>query len=315
VEHETNEFKGGRVHRNAVPGQATRQSSVAPSSARRKAIKRQVFYAVRKGRQTGIFQSWEMAKKHVEGFGGAQYKKFATAHDAAMYLNVPTPATNQAIPVVGTPTRGASGIATARSGMSRPRLATTASQDDQEEDEDEREEPRAQNRVVVNTDGACRYNGRPNAISGIGVFWGKGDGRNVRQLGPTPHTNNRAELMAILMALQIYDRDLSLQEAGPLVVRTDSEYGINSLQTWLAQRIENNWKTKSGAAVQNLDLLFPIVDLLRQHPETRLEFVKGHSGDYGNETADALANEAIDAHLKRIALKRMNSQQDDDDDS
>ncbi len=44
------------------------------------------FYAVKKGRATGIFHSWEECKKQIEGFSEAAYKSFPTAEEAARYL-------------------------------------------------------------------------------------------------------------------------------------------------------------------------------------------------------------------------------------
>lgn len=40
------------------------------------------FYVVWKGRETGIFDSWESCKKHVTQFEGAQYKAFSTEEEA-----------------------------------------------------------------------------------------------------------------------------------------------------------------------------------------------------------------------------------------
>ena len=44
-------------------------------------------YAVRIGRQTGIFESWDECKKQVIGFSGAEYKSFLCSKDAEAYLN------------------------------------------------------------------------------------------------------------------------------------------------------------------------------------------------------------------------------------
>ena len=44
------------------------------------------FYAVKKGRETGIFQTWDECKKQVDGFSGALYRSFATYQDAKEYL-------------------------------------------------------------------------------------------------------------------------------------------------------------------------------------------------------------------------------------
>ena len=44
------------------------------------------FYAVKVGRTTGIFNTWDDCKKQVDGFGGAIYKSFPTAKEAMEYL-------------------------------------------------------------------------------------------------------------------------------------------------------------------------------------------------------------------------------------
>ena len=45
------------------------------------------FYAVKKGRNTGIFTTWEACKASVNGYSGAQYKSFSTVEEAEIYLN------------------------------------------------------------------------------------------------------------------------------------------------------------------------------------------------------------------------------------
>lgn len=44
-------------------------------------------YAVRNGRQVGIFSSWEDCKRSVDGFSGAEYKSFKSRKDAINYLH------------------------------------------------------------------------------------------------------------------------------------------------------------------------------------------------------------------------------------
>lgn len=46
-----------------------------------------MFYVVRKGRETGIYSTWDEAKKQVEGVKGAEYRKFKEEADAHIYLN------------------------------------------------------------------------------------------------------------------------------------------------------------------------------------------------------------------------------------
>jgi ribonuclease HI len=44
------------------------------------------FYAVRKGRSVGIFETWEQCKAQVIGYSGAEYKSFTKYSDAENYI-------------------------------------------------------------------------------------------------------------------------------------------------------------------------------------------------------------------------------------
>lgn len=44
------------------------------------------YYAVRNGRETGIFISWEDCRNSVDGFAGAEYKSFKTKQEALAFL-------------------------------------------------------------------------------------------------------------------------------------------------------------------------------------------------------------------------------------
>ena len=45
------------------------------------------FYAVRKGRKTGICTTWDECRKYVKGYSGAEYKSFTDKKEAESYLN------------------------------------------------------------------------------------------------------------------------------------------------------------------------------------------------------------------------------------
>ena len=44
------------------------------------------FYAVRKGKTPGIYESWEACKRNVDGYPGAQYKSFKTRKEAEQFV-------------------------------------------------------------------------------------------------------------------------------------------------------------------------------------------------------------------------------------
>lgn len=47
------------------------------------------YYAVKRGKITGVFQSWEECRAAVEGYPGAEYKGFALLEEANAYLGCP----------------------------------------------------------------------------------------------------------------------------------------------------------------------------------------------------------------------------------
>lgn len=47
------------------------------------------YYAVKKGKVTGVFETWEECRNAVEGYPGAQYKGFSTWEEAREYLGIP----------------------------------------------------------------------------------------------------------------------------------------------------------------------------------------------------------------------------------
>jgi ribonuclease HI len=97
-------------------------------------------------------------------------------------------------------------------------------------------------------------------------------------------TNNRMELTAALALLQEL-RQLPRQSG--LVIRTDSKYLIDGLQSWLSGWKRRGWRTASGSAVLNRDL-WEQLDRARL-ADVGFQHVRGHSGDPDNERCDAIA--------------------------
>ena len=44
------------------------------------------YYAVRKGRNTGIYRTWDECKSQVFQYAGAEYKSFTTEQEALEYI-------------------------------------------------------------------------------------------------------------------------------------------------------------------------------------------------------------------------------------
>lgn len=141
----------------------------------------------------------------------------------------------------------------------------------------------------IYTDGACRGNPGPG---GWAVLIRAGDGERSLQGAEAETTNNRMELMAAIMALR------ELPAGSAATVYTDSEYVMKGISEWLPAWKARGWKTAAKKPVKNQDLWQALDDVSVRH-RIRWEWVKGHSGNPGNERVDRLANEAIDRLLGR----------------
>ena len=105
-------------------------------------------------------------------------------------------------------------------------------------------------------------------------------------------TNNQMEITAVLMALRaLYKK--SLQEEEILLV-SDSQYVLNSIQKWLPGWKKNGWKNASKKEVKNKELWIQIDKALPFFPNIRFEWTKGHANDAGNNFVDELLNETMD---------------------
>lgn len=140
-------------------------------------------------------------------------------------------------------------------------------------------------RIIIYTDGGCR--GNPG-IGGWGVWLRYGE-RDKKLNGFEKNTtNNRMELMAAIKALEVIkSSDIAID------LYTDSKYVMNGITQWVIGWKQKNWKTAAKKPVKNADL-WQKLDELNQKHQVNWQWVKGHSGDKGNDMADLLANQAMD---------------------
>lgn len=102
-------------------------------------------------------------------------------------------------------------------------------------------------------------------------------------------TNNVAELMANYKTLELVQQ-IGIKSAFLLM---DSEYVLNGFTKWMYDWQKNDWKRKGGQPAGNWELWKQVYDLKGQLEADGVKFtckwVRGHSGDLGNERADGLA--------------------------
>lgn len=217
------------------------------------------YYAVRKGKVPGVYVSWDEAKKQIEGFRGAKYKKFNTAKEAHAFMKDEQPELKQQTIESFFKPEG----------------------DPQESDKS----------LIVFTDGSCTANGRRGAKAGYAVVWPYHREYDYGSpLDPSEmQTNNRGEYTALIHALRQAD-ELDPTKKKTLIVYTDSQLLINSVSVWMSNWKRNDWKKSDGETVANLDLL-KILDAASAERSIAFRHVKAHTKA---QTWQARHNDLVD---------------------
>lgn len=146
--------------------------------------------------------------------------------------------------------------------------------------------------MLVYCDGACKKNPGPG---GWGVSTRDDDNNLQYAYGYIEEsTNNIAEMTAMINALRF------VQSGGEQnnTIKSDSQYVINGLTKWIPGWVKKGWKTGAGEPVKNKELWVEMRDIYTSIKDegrsVEILWVKGHSGEPGNELVDQLANLAIE---------------------
>lgn len=225
-------------------------------------------YAVAQGRVPGVYSTWREAEAQVQDFPGARFKKFASRLEAESFV------------------KGNGSVLLGQLGVKLgcEDVATNSAS------------PHAPDALVVFTDGSALNNGRKNAIAGwAAVFPNHPQYTCSGRLEEMPATNNRAEYMGLLKALEI--ADTNFDSSRRLIVYTDSKLLYDTVTKWMSGWKKNGWVKKDGEPVMNRDLLEGLdTKLSRRRVETH--HVRAHTGreDWRykwNAVADRMARDAV----------------------
>jgi ribonuclease HI len=136
----------------------------------------------------------------------------------------------------------------------------------------------------IYTDGACRGNPGPGG-------WAWASGKDHYASGAEAHTTNqRMEVMAVIEALRSTPSE-------DVEIVSDSTYVVKCFNDkWHVGWLKRGWKNSQGQPVANRDLWEQLIALvLHSGRNVRFTWVKGHSGDKGNDFVDVLATAAADS--------------------
>ncbi|KAG0418128.1 hypothetical protein HPB47_005103 [Ixodes persulcatus] len=229
--------------------------------------KGQFYYAVRNGRNRGVFLSWPECESQVKGYPRPSFKKFSTEEEAWAFVNSDP---------LGEVTLGHYFDQPQDLGSEKSRKLSIAADVNDPDD-----------MLHVYTDGACSNNGghtgSPRAA--IGVYWGPNHPMNISERLAGRQTNNCAEIhwmdgwikrgwkLSDGQAVKNKEDFLELLKAAEglrvkwaatralyqvreqggrnVTVHTDSDFLVKSTTQWMGNWQQNGWKTSTGETVKN----------------------------------------------------------------
>lgn len=228
------------------------------------------FYAVKKGRHPGIYNSWPACQKQVSGYQGAVYRGFMDEPAAKAWLENQSPASQ------GSPAKQLQ----LDLGIGNPPA-----------------EPAA---IRLYSDGGSRNHGNKlgqHVKSNDKAAWAFLIERHGKQLtgsdGEWGSTNNRMELLGLINALE------TILEHGwekeTILATLDSHYVLDPIvKRWLYGWQRRGWQTSAGKPVANQELWQEILKLLPRFKTLRFQWTKGHAENAGNNIVDELLNQTMD---------------------
>jgi ribonuclease HI len=260
-------------------------------------------YAVRRGRQTGVFDSWTACEPLVSGFPGARFKSFTTREQAEAFVSGTSPLRRQQQQRAATASQAVGGGGSGRGRGSRGAAGGSASQRAAQQ----RQTLAASlarlpaGSLLLFTDGGCTNN---TAVASTvhPAGWGvvalekrltPSGGKELLRaelfgpveldrlspwfLGAEVASNNTGELSGIAHAL-LWLRDEGGHAAAAIVY--DSDYA--------AKITQGTWQAKKNVAIAAACRRLCAAEQERRVGGVQFFHVKGHSNNEWNDRADAL---------------------------
>lgn len=129
--------------------------------------------------------------------------------------------------------------------------------------------------VKIYTDGAASGNPGPGGYGTLMIY---GEHKKEASEGFRLTTNNRMELLAVIVGLEMLTRPCQV------LVVSDSKYVVDSVEKgWVF-----GWQKKGFKGKKNIDLWKRFLLIYPKH-QVKFKWIKGHAGYAENERCDALA--------------------------
>ncbi len=213
------------------------------------------YYAVFQGRKPGIYLNWEETKAQVYSFSKPIYKSFTSLLEAENWMSLPKTVDSKKKKSVKTK---------------------------EQEINTEVEKP-SDNSIIIYTDGACKNNPGPG---GYGILLLSKSKKKEISGGYRLTTNNRMELLACIIGLEAIIKESVVN------IYSDSAYVVNSINKgWAKKWKANGWKRNKNDFADNIDLWERFLNIYDKH-KVKMNWVKGHANNPGNEKCDELASNA-----------------------
>lgn len=214
------------------------------------------YYAVKIGKNTGIFQTWEECKENVDGYPGALYKSFKTISEAYTYL-------------------GDEGTQMSLFDMDAVTQPTNTTKT---EIPDETMPISTASKAIAYVDGS--FNAETNVFGyGVVMF------HNGKEIHLSRSYNDEDLATMRNVAGEIYGSMAAMTYALENNIKTLSiYYDYMGIAKWCT----GEWKTNKNGTIAYKKYY----DKARKKVNINFEKVKGHSGDKYNDLADKLAKEA-----------------------
>ena len=217
------------------------------------------FYAVRQGRKTGMFLTWDECKKQVMGYPGAIYKSFGTEAEAKEYLGI------------GSDDKNEKNAGENKSAVQNPETSG-----------DIRAETANSDAVEIYFDGSYHVGTKEFSYGMVVLIDGKEEKFSQKMTDPqlAQMRNVAGEIKGSEAAMQY-----ALDHKIPSII---IYYDYQGIASWC----NGDWKANKPGTIAYRDFY------QKAKEKVHIEFrkVKGHSNDKYNDMVDELAKEALGIH-------------------